>query len=333
MRNKIKEILGGQYNSNRYGSFTDTSLSFKGWDETLQSIVSNVNLYSTQTNSPTDKAAVICNLENKNLACFLVAGGEGDRKFWILAPSGTKSTEFYVFNDIIGSPNINYTFVGRNPKHGFEIKNTLLNMNGNLITVSFELENTGQIPLRIVNFTVTFSGQSINNTDITNLLGKEIGIGEKREIILKINKFYDDPCILFDKNLIIKIDYDAPKFKCDYVIKGTNELTLNTTEFSKPKYSVKSLLLQNDEIEFGCCLKANQCLVNPKGNVNKNTAEEYYNALSQDQEPLCVNTGEFIGDYYCKDGTWISRTRFIALKLLDFVKDKNDFSLFCDDFD
>ncbi|MGF3555287.1 MAG: hypothetical protein ACQXXF_08525, partial [Thermoplasmatota archaeon] len=89
-----------------------------------------------------------------------------------------------------------------------------------------------------------------------------------------------------------------------------------------------------DGVTVGCCLSASQCLVDPNGNVSKHLAEDYFNAVSDANVPRCVDSGEFIGDYFCENGVWTSRTKFVALALLNFTKQQGvrDYSLFCDSF-
>ena len=60
-----------------------------------------------------------------------------------------------------------------------------------------------------------------------------------------------------------------------------------------------------------------QCLYNISGTTND-----------------CRNNMQFVGDYYCDSGSWTTRTRLVASKLLEFVLDPNSayktsFSLIC----
>ncbi|MGC8929046.1 MAG: hypothetical protein ACP5OZ_00750, partial [Candidatus Woesearchaeota archaeon] len=87
-----------------------------------------------------------------------------------------------------------------------------------------------------------------------------------------------------------------------------------------------------DGVSVGCCLSAGQCLVSSGGDVGKHLASDYFSAVSVSDLPRCVDSGEFIGDFYCDGGVWSSRTKFVALALLNFTRERNvgDYSLFCD---
>ncbi len=49
----------------------------------------------------------------------------------------------------------------------------------------------------------------------------------------------------------------------------------------------------------------------------------------------CVDSGEFVLDNFCEDGGWTSRTKLIALQLLDIAEQisKEDYTLFCDEYE
>jgi hypothetical protein len=47
--------------------------------------------------------------------------------------------------------------------------------------------------------------------------------------------------------------------------------------------------------------------------------------------PQCVNSGEFVGDHYCEEGSWTSRTKFLAQEMLEVIAPR-EFSLFCDSY-
>ena len=71
----------------------------------------------------------------------------------------------------------------------------------------------------------------------------------------------------------------------------------------------------------GFCPETIQCLVNPLGNVNDNN--------NPAKNPVCITDQQFIKDDYCENGEWTSRTKFVALQLIDIAK-INDFVVFCD---
>ncbi|MEK7814081.1 MAG: hypothetical protein AAB296_09995 [Candidatus Desantisbacteria bacterium] len=75
------------------------------------------------------------------------------------------------------------------------------------------------------------------------------------------------------------------------------------------------LKLTPDGQGSGYCPEQSQCLVNPSPNAN----------------PRCIQNTEFIddSDNYCENGNWTSRTKFVALQLIDISKTGN-FVVFCD---
>ncbi len=75
------------------------------------------------------------------------------------------------------------------------------------------------------------------------------------------------------------------------------------------KSAIKS---NSDNSVSGYCPKQTQCLVKIFGK----------------EEEQCIESGMYIGDNYCEDGNWTSRTKLLALKLLKLKS--GDFTLFCD---
>jgi len=96
-----------------------------------------------------------------------------------------------------------------------------------------------------------------------------------------------------------------------------------------------SILRHNwDYTKEGFCPSITQCLVDPTGNVSLNNRPETYSTVSVNI-PQCIETGQFIEDHYCINGTWTSRTKLIALQLLDIVEeagDEDNYTLFCDNY-
>ena len=68
-----------------------------------------------------------------------------------------------------------------------------------------------------------------------------------------------------------------------------------------------------DDTSSAFCPKRTQCLTNPSG-------------ISESSQ--CVDTNEYVEDNYCENGTWSSRTKLLALKLLKLKS--GDYTLFCD---
>jgi hypothetical protein len=71
----------------------------------------------------------------------------------------------------------------------------------------------------------------------------------------------------------------------------------------------------------GFCPEPIQCLVDPLGNSQQND--------QPDKDPVCITNQQFIKDNYCEEGIWTSRTKFVALELIDIAQ-PNDFTLYCD---
>jgi len=86
---------------------------------------------------------------------------------------------------------------------------------------------------------------------------------------------------------------------------------------------------------LGFCVQDSNCLVNPNtGEVEFNgQPQEYFN----NNIPQCIYDQQYIGPFYCENGNWGSRTKLIALQLLDFLEIdpnyRNDYELFCGNYD
>jgi hypothetical protein len=94
---------------------------------------------------------------------------------------------------------------------------------------------------------------------------------------------------------------------------------------------------QESEIKYnwdkslsGFCPSDQQCLVDSMGNPeNNNNPETFFT-----DPPMCIDDGQFIGPYYCDNGNWTTRTKLIALQLLELANSESptDYTLFCDNF-
>jgi len=85
------------------------------------------------------------------------------------------------------------------------------------------------------------------------------------------------------------------------------------------EWSLSPLKFDWDNSASGYCPYQNQCLVNPSG-------------IQDDPDnPLCINSDEYIGDHYCENGYWTTRTKYIALELLNLAKDQDLYTLYCDE--
>jgi hypothetical protein len=92
----------------------------------------------------------------------------------------------------------------------------------------------------------------------------------------------------------------------------------------------------------GYCENNNQCLVNPEGLYYRNGHPELFdysninaeNGERNPHDPQCINDTQYIGDHYCDNGTWSSRTRFIAVQLLSLIPNNEiNYTLYCDSYD
>ncbi len=77
-----------------------------------------------------------------------------------------------------------------------------------------------------------------------------------------------------------------------------------------------------DKSASGYCPRAEQCLVDPNGRANEND--------DPTKKPQCIANGQYIKDYFCENGNWTSRTKFVATKLSQLVEEGEDYTLFCD---
>jgi len=85
---------------------------------------------------------------------------------------------------------------------------------------------------------------------------------------------------------------------------------------------------------YGFCPEQSQCLVSSSPNANPDFDGDPSKYFTNPPGPHCIYDSQFILDDYCENGKWTSRTKLVALTLLDFAKSKsNNFVLFCDDYE
>ena len=82
------------------------------------------------------------------------------------------------------------------------------------------------------------------------------------------------------------------------------------------EWTNSALVFTPDDTVAGFCPKSTQCLVNVFG---------------KDAPNQCVESREYVADNYCENGIWSSRTKLLALRLLNLKS--GDFILFCDNRD
>jgi hypothetical protein len=89
----------------------------------------------------------------------------------------------------------------------------------------------------------------------------------------------------------------------------------------------------------GTCALDTQCLVHLLGNASYNgRTDKWFSATAKEnprEGPKCLNTTQYINDFQCENGNWTSRTRSVALQLLQFANQNSatNFSLYCDRYD
>jgi len=71
-----------------------------------------------------------------------------------------------------------------------------------------------------------------------------------------------------------------------------------------------------DSRQSGYCPRPTQCLVDTTGNASFNDQPL---AFFYGSTPQCIASGQSILDHHCSDGLWTSRTKIIALNLLNLV--------------
>jgi len=85
---------------------------------------------------------------------------------------------------------------------------------------------------------------------------------------------------------------------------------------------------------YGFCPEQSQCIVSDSPAANPDYDGDPSKYFTNPPGPRCIDDSQFILDNYCENGKWTSRTKLVALTLLDFASSKsNNFVLFCDDYE
>lgn len=86
-----------------------------------------------------------------------------------------------------------------------------------------------------------------------------------------------------------------------------------------------------DRSSYYYCDETTQCLVHEDGNPeNNNDVYKYYETTIKADWPRCVESGQYIFDYYCENGKWTTRTKLIANQLIQVGNDlSQDYSVYC----
>lgn len=86
----------------------------------------------------------------------------------------------------------------------------------------------------------------------------------------------------------------------------------------------------------GFCRQETQCLLHLDGNANYDGDLSRWFRLPDyaSSWPHCINDSQFLLDYRCENGNWTTRTKRLALQLLQFADTNapDNFTLFCDTY-
>ena len=80
--------------------------------------------------------------------------------------------------------------------------------------------------------------------------------------------------------------------------------------------------------KYGFCPDNSMCLVNQNGDESKNGLLDYYFRTPQLR---CINNTQYLLDYYCQQGDWISRTAIVAQTIKKYIEtvSPTDYRIFC----
>lgn len=89
-----------------------------------------------------------------------------------------------------------------------------------------------------------------------------------------------------------------------------------------------------DGTNAGYCFFNSQCLIaNGDYSVDPLGPQSYpSDVIPFVTTPGCINNGEYYLDHHCEDGTWTSRTKYIALELYNLMGPNENFTLYCDTY-
>ena len=77
--------------------------------------------------------------------------------------------------------------------------------------------------------------------------------------------------------------------------------------------------------KWGFCKQESECFVlSSEFAEDENTAGSFYDG----EYPICIGNSEYIFDHYCDAGSWTSRTKFLATKMME-VAENDDYVLYC----
>jgi hypothetical protein len=91
-----------------------------------------------------------------------------------------------------------------------------------------------------------------------------------------------------------------------------------------------------DQSMAGFCKNESQCLVHIQGNETYDgDTSRWFRLQDPKLWPRCINDTQSILDYRCENGTWSTRTKHVALQLLQYAATQSptNYTLFCDRYD
>ncbi len=102
----------------------------------------------------------------------------------------------------------------------------------------------------------------------------------------------------------------------------------------KPKWD-----WNNEDKFYGYCPNESMCLVDPFGSPDSIGSENNYSMFAKydnyevySDNPVCIDSGDYILDHYCEQGNWTSRTSKLISGMLEYVSHSQEYTLFCDNF-
>ena len=113
---------------------------------------------------------------------------------------------------------------------------------------------------------------------------------------------------------------DEPWKSPTFIDPSTNDGDGFRCVFGKWEYSYRKFSPEGDV--SGYCEKENQCFVSDFGDYEDNDLTG--------NNPQCVNSGVYFGDYYCDKGDWTSRTKMLATSFAK--KGGSSYEVYCDNY-
>ncbi len=236
------------------GRFLDTDRTFVGWTRKAQLFCNNITMYGIKASkmgagyySLSNSSAVICDEDEGGIACFACARNN------LLAPNGSNSNELYIFKKRLNDKELkdkarttDFISIDKNDVNPvLEIKNFTLTILDEMV-LRLMIKNKGNIPLRIKDFSVLFDDDKVGFVDVLGVNDSEVEPNDNVDVVLKLDKFFDDPCELLDNKLKVVVFYDAPRFKCDFNVDDKVSYDYTFTPDLNTGYDVKEFLPKDD---------------------------------------------------------------------------------------